>query len=111
MMFQIIVGLAAVMTASAFVGVQTTTRNAQTIVMAAEKSKSLPFLPQPPNIVGMPGDVGKTHDTAIHKPLPFLAIIFSVPFISQIIVIVLSSIHNRIRSLRILKPNRSSLAA
>lgn len=71
-MFQIIVGLAAVMTASAFVGVQTTTRNAKTIVMAAEKSKSLPFLPQPPNIVGMPGDVGKTHDTAIHKPLLFL---------------------------------------
>lgn len=83
MMFQIIVGLAAVMTASAFVGVKTTTRDAKTIVMAAEKSKSLPFLPQPPNIVGMPGDVGKTCETAIHQPLPSLANIYSVPFIYQ----------------------------
>jgi hypothetical protein len=66
MMFQIIVGLAAVMTASAFVGVKTTTRDAKTIVMAAEKSKSLPFLPQPANIVGMAGDVGKIYDAATH---------------------------------------------
>jgi siroheme synthase len=82
MMFQIIVGLAAVMAASAFVGVKTTTRDSKAIVMAAEKSKSLPFLPQPPNIVGMAGDVGKTKDTVI---------IYSAPFISQVIVIFLSS--------------------
>lgn len=72
MMLQIIVGLAAVMSASAFVGVQTTARSAKTIVMAAEKSKSLPFLPQPPNIVGMAGDVGEFHDTAMHRRLLFL---------------------------------------
>lgn len=59
MMLQIFVGLSAIMTASAFVGVQTSARTSKTVVMAGEKSKSLPFLPQPPNIVGMAGDVGK----------------------------------------------------
>jgi len=28
------------------------------VVMMADKSKSLPFLPQPPNLVGLPGDNG-----------------------------------------------------
>lgn len=63
-MLQIVVGLSAIMTASAFIGVQTTTRKSQTVVMAGEKSKSLPFLPQPPNIVGMAGDVGKIQHIA-----------------------------------------------
>jgi hypothetical protein len=60
MMFQIVASLAAMLTASAFIGVQTPTRNSKTVVMMAEKSKSLPFLPQPPNIVGMAGDVGES---------------------------------------------------
>ena len=64
MMLQIVVGLSAIMTASAFIGVQTTARKSQTVVMAGEKSKSLPFLPQPPNIVGMAGDVGKIQHMA-----------------------------------------------
>lgn len=31
------------------------------VIMMADKSKSLPFLPQPANLVGLPGDVGKNY--------------------------------------------------
>ena len=58
MMLQIVVGLTMLATVSAFIGGQVLPRNSKTIVMMADKSKSLPFLPQPPNIVGMAGDVG-----------------------------------------------------
>ena len=58
MMLQIVVGMTALATVSAFIGGQVLPRNTKTIVMMADKSKSLPFLPQPPNIVGMAGDVG-----------------------------------------------------
>lgn len=30
----------------------------RSMTMMAEKSKSLPFLPQPPNLAGLAGDVG-----------------------------------------------------
>ena len=57
-MLQIVVGMTALATVSAFIGGQVLPKNTKTIVMMADKSKSLPFLPQPPNIVGMAGDVG-----------------------------------------------------
>jgi hypothetical protein len=34
-------------------------KGARSMTMMADKSRSLPFLPQPPAIVGMTGDVGK----------------------------------------------------
>lgn len=43
---------------SAFSITRSSNRPSTTITMMAEKSKSLPFLPQPANIVGMAGDVG-----------------------------------------------------
>lgn len=37
------------------------------VVMMADKSKSLPFLPQPANLVGLPGDVGKNCIRYVHS--------------------------------------------
>ena len=59
-MLQIVLVLTAMASVSAFIGGQVSSRNSQAVVMMADKSKSLPFLPQPPNIVGMAGDVGTT---------------------------------------------------
>ena len=60
MMLQVVVCLSAMLSASAFIS-GSASRASKTVVMMADKSKSLPFLPQPPNIVGMAGDVGKCH--------------------------------------------------
>jgi hypothetical protein len=35
-----------------------TSRKVTSSLQMAEKSQSLPFLPQPPNLVGIPGSVG-----------------------------------------------------
>jgi len=49
--------LALVAIASAFQPARLS-RSSRTVTMMSEKSKSLPFMPQPPNLVGMPGDFG-----------------------------------------------------
>ena len=59
MMLQIVIGLTAVLSASAFIGGQVPSRNSKTVISMANKSKSIPFLPEPPNLAGMAGDVGK----------------------------------------------------
>ena len=58
MMYSVL-ALAFLASATAFTGVNVARRSSN-IVMMAEKSKSLPFMAQPVNIVGMAGDVGKT---------------------------------------------------
>lgn len=63
-MIHSIVAFALLASASAFTGVRVTSRSSSNVVMMAEKSKSLPFMPQPVNIVGMAGDVGKPEPPA-----------------------------------------------
>mmetsp|Transcript_31011 Transcript_31011/g.29619 ORF Transcript_31011/g.29619 Transcript_31011/m.29619 type:complete len:208 (-) Transcript_31011:232-855(-) len=58
MLRSIVVGVVLLAVTSAFSVTRSSNRPSTTITMAAEKSKSLPFLPQPQNIVGMAGDVG-----------------------------------------------------
>ena len=50
--------LALLVSASAFAPVNTRTRSSATTIAMADKSSSLPFLPQPAATVGMVGDVG-----------------------------------------------------
>lgn len=56
-MIHSILALALLSTAAAFNNLRVASKTSN-IVMMAEKSKSLPFMPQPANIVGMAGDVG-----------------------------------------------------
>lgn len=56
-MFAIIALCALLSTAAAFNSAAPVRRGQ--VVMMAGKSQSLPFMPQPPNLVGMAGDVGK----------------------------------------------------
>jgi hypothetical protein len=58
MLRSIVVGVVLLALTSAFSVTRSSNRPSTTITMAAEKSKSLPFLPQPQNIIGMAGDVG-----------------------------------------------------
>lgn len=57
-MFKLTVVLLIAAVAVAFRATTFSSRSSFTQTMAA-KSKSLPFLPQPPNIVGLVGDVGE----------------------------------------------------
>jgi hypothetical protein len=58
MMYTVVSLVALVASASAFSVSRVSTRSSSNVVMMAEKSKSLPFMAQPVNIVGMAGDVG-----------------------------------------------------
>jgi light-harvesting complex I chlorophyll a/b binding protein 4 len=58
-MIHSIFALALLSTAAAFTNVRVASKSSNVVMMSTvEKSKSLPFLPQPANIVGMAGDVG-----------------------------------------------------
>jgi hypothetical protein len=59
-MIHSIFALALLSTAAAFTNVRVASKSSNVVMMstAEGKSKSLPFLPQPANIVGMAGDVG-----------------------------------------------------
>ena len=57
MIHSIVALVALFASATAFTGARVASRS--NVVMMAEKSKSLPFMPQPVNTVGMVGDVGK----------------------------------------------------
>lgn len=59
MMNSVVLLVALICTASAFSGIKVASRSHSNIVMMAEKSKALPFMPRPPNLEGMVGDVGK----------------------------------------------------
>lgn len=56
-MYHLFALLLLAVTAEAFTSVMPT-RKMSNVLSMADKSKSLPFLPQPPNLVGMTGDVG-----------------------------------------------------
>eukprot|EP01038_Epipyxis_sp_PR26KG_P014227 gene14227-19090_t len=57
-MFQVLPLLLVIASVAAFHVPTASIRSSNTLVMMAEKSKSLPFLTQPPNLVGLYGEVG-----------------------------------------------------
>lgn len=61
MMYTVVSLVALVASASAFSVSRVSSRSSSNVVMMAEKSKSLPFMAQPVNIVGMAGDVGRNN--------------------------------------------------
>lgn len=64
-MIHSVLAFALLASASAFTGVRVASRSSSNVVMMAEKSKSLPFMPQPANIVGMAGDVGEINSSVL----------------------------------------------